>query len=202
MFITVEVLRAVLLKTPVFTNMKPCRFVCRYLYGNVYGAIPHKTRVFRFIICHDTRLNITANELSLWNRKYFRRQLHNCTPISKLLGSYDRASSAKYEERKKNQQDATIRCLLLTSISTCFGHHYAHLQENNDPVTAFGVLSWFCWMWLVAVVGRCLVGCEHCEGFCSTLSNRNLHSAHTLQDRAPRPLPTTSSRTRTIHQMQ
>ena len=23
-------------------------------------------------------------------------------------------------------------------------------------------------MWLVAVVGRCLVGCEHCEGFCST----------------------------------
>ena len=25
-----------------------------------------------------------------------------------------------------------------------------------------------CRMWLVAVVGRCLVGCEHCEGFCST----------------------------------
>ena len=23
-------------------------------------------------------------------------------------------------------------------------------------------------MWLVAVVGRCLVGCEHYEGFCST----------------------------------
>ena len=44
--------------------------------------------------------------------------------------------------REENQQDATIRCLLLTSISTCFGHHYAHLQENKDPVTAFGVL--FC----------------------------------------------------------
>ena len=56
-----------------------------------------------------------------------------------------------YEERK-NQQDATIRCLLLTSISTCFGHNYAHLQENKDPVTAFDVLFWFCWMWLVAVV--------------------------------------------------
>ena len=42
-----------------------------------------------------------------------------------------------YEERK-NQQDATIRCLLLTSISTCFGHNYAHLQENKEPVTAFG----------------------------------------------------------------
>jgi hypothetical protein len=58
------------------------------------------------------------------------------------------------------KQDATIRCLLLTSISTCFGHHYAHLQENKDRVTAYGVLLWFCWMWLVAVVGalRCRMG--------------------------------------------
>ena len=67
--------------------------------------------------------------------------------------------NGKYEERK-NQQDATIRCLL-TSVSTCFGHHYAHLQENKRLVIAFGVLFWFCWMWLVAVVGCCLVGCEH-----------------------------------------
>ena len=67
------------------------------------------------------------------------------------------------------QQDATIRCLLLTSVSTCFGHHYAHLHENKGPVTAFGVLFWFCWVWLLAVVGRCLVGCEH-------------YSAHILQD--------------------
>ena len=52
-------------------------------------------------------------------------------------------------------------CLLLTSVSTCFEHHYAHLQENKGPVTAFGVLFWFCWMWLVAVVGRCLAGCDH-----------------------------------------
>jgi len=49
-----------------------------------------------------------------------------------------------------------------------FGHHYAHLQENKDPFTAFGVLFWFCWMWLVAVVGRCLVGCDHYEHFCRT----------------------------------
>jgi hypothetical protein len=47
------------------------------------------------------------------------------------------------EEREKNQQDATIRCLLSTSVSTRFGHHYAHLQENKDRVTAFGVLLWF-----------------------------------------------------------
>jgi len=48
-----------------------------------------------------------------------------------------------------------------TCESTCFGHHYAHLQEIKGPVTAFGVLFWFCWMWLLAVVGRCVVGCEH-----------------------------------------
>ena len=42
--------------------------------------------------------------------------------------------------KREDQQDATITCLLLTSVSTCFGHHYAHLQENKGPVTAFGVL--------------------------------------------------------------
>jgi len=62
--------------------------------------------------------------------------------------------------KREDQQDATIRCLLLTSVLTCFGHHYAHLQENKGPVTAFGVLFWFCWMWLVVVVGCCFVGCE------------------------------------------
>ena len=62
--------------------------------------------------------------------------------------------------KREDQQDATIRCLLLTSISTCFGHHYAHLQESKEPDTAYGVLFWFCWMWLVAVVESCVVGCE------------------------------------------
>ena len=65
--------------------------------------------------------------------------------------------------KREDQQDATITCLLLTSVSTCFGHQYAHLQENKGPVTAFGVLFWFCWMWLVAVVGCCVVGCERCS---------------------------------------
>jgi hypothetical protein len=44
-------------------------------------------------------------------------------------------------------------------LSTCFGHLYAHLQENKGPVTAFGVLFWFCWMLLVAVAGGGLRGC-------------------------------------------
>ena len=56
---------------------------------------------------------------------------------------------------------------IINTFSTRFGHHYAHLQENKTCVTACGVLRWFCWMWLVVVVGCCIVGCEHCEGYCS-----------------------------------
>ena len=102
---------------------------------------------------------------------------------------------------------------IISTFSTCFGHHYAHLQETKTCVTARGVLRWLCWMWLVAVVGSCVVGCEHCEDYCSQCShpttaphnryqphpaigycsNSNLHSARTLQHSAPQPLPTTSS---------
>jgi len=39
--------------------------------------------------------------------------------------------------KKADQQDATIRCLLLTSGPTCFGHHYAHRQENKGPITTY-----------------------------------------------------------------
>ena len=70
---------------------------------------------------------------------------------------------SKVWRERKNQQDVAIRCLLSTSVSTCFGHHYAHLQENKDCVNAYGVLRWFCRMWLVAVVGRSIVGCKHCS---------------------------------------
>jgi len=44
---------------------------------------------------------------------------------------------------------------IFNNLSTCFEHHYAHLQENKTCVTACVMLRWFCWMWLVAVVGNC-----------------------------------------------
>ena len=83
--------------------------------------------------------------------------LMNVTLLNRRIIFRGRNLACLKRERKK-EQDATIRCLLLTSISTCFGHHHAHLREIKDRVTAFGVLFWFCWMWLVAVVGRCLAG--------------------------------------------
>ena len=104
-------------------------------------------------------------------RRSSKRRLEFLTvwPLNmKTLGSFDTSRAIHPKIKRQDQQDATIRCLLLTSLSTCFGHHYAHLQENKGPITAFGVQFWFCWMWLVAVVGRCLEGCDHYESFCST----------------------------------
>jgi len=64
-------------------------------------------------------------------------------------------------DRKPTRYNSQM--FIINTFSICFGHHYAHLQENKMCVTARGVLRWFCWMWLVAVVGRCVVGCEHCR---------------------------------------
>ena len=89
-----------------------------------------------------------------------------------------------WRERKKPTR-CNNQMFIINFCLNMFQHHYAHLQENKDHVTAYSVLRWFCWMWLVAVVGRCVVGCEHCEGY----------SARVLQCRGPQPLPTTSSRT-------
>jgi len=57
-----------------------------------------------------------------------------------VMGSSDKeqvtdcVKREREREREKNPQDAALRCLLLTSVSTCFGHQYAHLQENKDRV--------------------------------------------------------------------
>ena len=103
------------------------------------------------------------------------------------LGFCDRASWANCEVREKTNKMQQM--FIFNNISTCYGHHYAHLQENKTYVTACGVLRWFCWMWLVAVVGALPCGVH-------------LHSARTPQGSAPQPLRTTSSRTSAAHHMQ
>ena len=64
--------------------------------------------------------------------------------------------------KREDQQDATIRCLLLTCLNMFLASLCPSSREQRS-VTAFGVLFWFCWMWLVVVVGRCVIGCEHCR---------------------------------------
>ena len=116
--------------------------------------------IFSFITCLKSNLctALTTRKAAANNCVKSRAQNTTLFHSNTFLTGIHRLLNMK----KEDQQDATIRCLLLTSVSTCFGHHYAHLQENKGPVTAFGVLFWICWMWLVAVVGRCLAGCEHC----------------------------------------
>ena len=87
-------------------------------------------------------------------------------------------------KREKNQQDAAIKCLLSTSVSTCFGHHYALLQENKDRVSEYGVLFWFCWMWFVAVVERCVVECEQCSHRINSTCFGH-HYAHLRENKGP-----------------
>ena len=62
-------------------------------------------------------------------------KLANCM-ISKLL--VPMTVHCEQNMKREDQQDATIRCiLLLSSVSTFFGHHFTHLQENKGSVTAF-----------------------------------------------------------------
>ena len=47
--------------------------------------------------------------------------------------------------------------------------YYQLLSEHVSGIimpifrkTKIVLLHVYCWMWLIAVVGRCVVGCEHC----------------------------------------
>ena len=67
-------------------------------------------------------------------------------------------------ERERDREKPT-RCNNQTFIiNFCLNMFRASLcpssGEQRPCVTASGVLRWFCWVWLVAVVGRCVVGCE------------------------------------------
>ena len=92
------------------------------------------------------------------------------------------------EQSVKREKTNKIRCLLSTSVSTCFGHHCDHLKENKDRVLLHMV---YC-----SGSGGC--GWQRLWG----AALQDASSARILQRSAPQPLPTTSSRTRTIHQMQ
>ena len=115
--------------------------------------------------------------------------------IFHALGFCDRASWANCEVREKTnkmQQSDVYYQLLSQHVSGIIMPIFRRTKTVCYCV-------WYCWMWLVAVVGRCVVGCKHCEGYCS---NSNLHSARILQRSAPHLLPTTSTRTSAAHRMQ
>jgi len=50
---------------------------------------------------------------------------------------------SKVWRERENQQDATIRCLLSTSVSVCFGHHYARNMLRQKLIINIWLLHLF-----------------------------------------------------------
>ena len=73
-----------------------------------------------------------------------------------------------HRERKvqiENQQDATNSMLIIKlSVSTCFGHHYAHHHENKTVSYCMRCSAWVCRLWLTVVLVElrrelCFISC-------------------------------------------
>jgi len=76
--------------------------------------------------------------------------------------------------KRENQQDATNSMFIIKlSISTCFGHRYAHHQENETVSYCMRCSAWVCRLWLAVVLWSCVVSCVH------------FHTVHTAHDAAP-----------------
>jgi hypothetical protein len=65
--------------------------------------------------------------------------------------------------KRGNQQDATNSMFIIKlSNSTCFGHHYAHHQENKTVFNCIRCSAWVCRLWLAVVWWSCVVSCVRC----------------------------------------
>jgi len=135
---------------------------------------------------------------------YIRTKNFKTHTRKQFLGFCDRASWANCEEREREttnkiqQSDVCYQhCLNMFRASLC-----SSSGEQRPCVTTCGVLRWFCWMWLVAVVGRCVVGCEQCEGRTVTftvLAPYNAAPHNRYQPHPAEPAPYTAcSNTRSL----
>jgi hypothetical protein len=83
--------------------------------------------------------------------------LYHMTHIGSASCSKQFLLCVKREKTNKMQQSDVYYQLLSQHVSCIIMPIF---KKKRPCVTAYGVLRWFCWMWLVAVVGRCVVGCE------------------------------------------
>ena len=69
----------------------------------------------------------------------------------------------EHKVKRENQQDATNSMFIIKiSVSPCFGHHYAHHQENKTVSYCMRCSAWMCRLWLVVVLWSCVVSCVQC----------------------------------------
>jgi hypothetical protein len=58
--------------------------------------------------------------------------------------------------REGTKKMLLIRCFFIKlSVSTCFGHHYAHHQENMTVSYCMRCSAWVCRLWLAVVLWSC-----------------------------------------------
>ena len=128
------------------------RFSIRQFQKNLYYSLLSATNSItqhdrtQFLLSEQQLLISKELHISIRMPPFMRNRVF-CTAVSQGSTVIEKKS---VKRKRKNQQDATIRCLLSTSVSTCFGHHYAHLQEKTDRVLLHMV---YC--------AGCVVGCEH-----------------------------------------
>ena len=66
----------------------------------------------------------------------------------------------EHKVKRENQKDATISMFIIKlSVSTCFGHHYAHHQENKTVSYCMRCSAWLCRLWLAVVLWRSRISC-------------------------------------------
>jgi len=64
----------------------------------------------------------------------------------------------EYKVKREKQQNATNSMFIIKlSVSTCFGHHYAHHQENKTVSYCMRCSAWVCRLWLAVVLWSCVV---------------------------------------------
>ena len=74
---------------------------------------------------------------------------------SEVLGSFVTVHR-EHKVKRENQQDATNSMLIIKlSVSTCFGHHYAHHQENKTVSYCMRCSAWVCRLWMAVVLCSC-----------------------------------------------
>ena len=71
---------------------------------------------------------------------------------------YSQHQHVKREKTNKMQQSNVYYQLLSRHV---LGIIMPVFRRTKTVVTACGVLRWFCWMWLVAVVGHCVVSASY-----------------------------------------
>jgi len=75
--------------------------------------------------------------------------------------------NSRWKVKRDNQQDATNSMFIIKiSISTCFGHHYAHHLDNKTVSYCMRFSACVCRLFGLLDLRRDL--CALCESYCST----------------------------------